>query len=161
MKISFTIFFLAMFSFLLSLQSANACSISSQPLRKQFREADAVFTGKVSKIIEYTPSEKEILLVPENWREWKVWSKVTFEVTKKYKGNISKTQEFISVAWYICGCSTTASEFKEGQDYLIFSQGKSFVGICNSEEIASDTAKKEIEQIDNFGFRLWSRIYPF
>jgi len=142
MKNTFTIFLTAIL-FLIFVQAVEACSILVEPLRKQFRRADAVFVGKVSKVIEYAPTEKEILGVPENWRDWKIWSKVDFEVEKKWKGNLAKTQQFISVAYYICGCSSTMSQLKEGEKYLVFSEGKNFVSVCNTEENESDTAKKK------------------
>jgi hypothetical protein len=141
--------------------SVNACTVTYAPLRKQFRWADSVFIGKVVKVVEYAPTDKEINSIPENWRDWKVWSKVTFEVEKKWKGNISKTQEFISIAYYICACSTTVTEFKENKEYLVFSQKQSFVFVCDSDENESEYAEKKIKHIDNFGFRLWSKIYPF
>jgi hypothetical protein len=141
--------------------SVNSCSISETPLRKQFRRAESVFIGKVIKVVEFTATEKEINSVPENWRDWKVWSKVTFEVEKKWKGNISKTQEFISIAYFICACSTTVTEFKEGKEYLVFSERQSFVFVCESDENEGEYAKKKIKHINNFGFRFWSKIYPF
>lgn len=73
----------------LSICATNACDISALPFRKQFRNANSIFVGKVTKVIEYKPTEKELLSVPENWQDWKVWSKVTFEVERKLKGSIS------------------------------------------------------------------------
>lgn len=141
-------------------QSANACSVIETPLRKQFRRADVVFIGKVSNIIQYKPSEKERLLMPEEWRSWNDFSKVTFEIKKKWKGKVSKTQAFISFA-DVCACSQTVSEFEKGKGYLVFSEEKSFVTICDSNESESETTKREIKRLNNFGFRLWARIYPF
>jgi hypothetical protein len=161
MRKRFVILFVCFFIIQISIKSSNACSISELPLRKQFRIANSVFVGRVSKVIEYKPTDKELLSVPENWRDWTVWSKVTFEVEKKWKGNFSKQQEFIAVAYYICGCSATMSQFKEGEKYLSFSQGKNFVSICDSEESETETAEKKLKRIDNFGFRFWSVVYPF
>lgn len=53
------------------------------------------------------------------------------------------------------------SQFKEGETYLAFSNGKNFVSICDSEESATETSEKKLKRLDNFGFRIWSRIYPF
>lgn len=152
--------------FILSLtlfsQTSLACSIEITPLRKRFRRAESVFVGKVISIAEYNPSEKEKLLIPEYTRDWKYFSKVTFEINEKWKGDVSKKQDFIAIAYFPCGCpGDDIDQFKEGEEFLVFTEDNNFVSICGSEETASGYTKKKIKRLDSFWFRKWARIYPF
>lgn len=147
-----------------SLQTAIACTVYIQPFRKEFRQADSVFAGRIVKVeeINLTEIEKQ-KLVPKDWDGWNVFSKVTVEVNQKWKGNSRKgTKEFFAVAFFDCGCpDSKIDEFVVGQEYLIASPKNTFISICDSKNTNSDRAKAEIKQLDRFGFRLWARIYPF
>lgn len=153
---------------MLCFQSVNSCSIEIPPLRKEFRRAKSVFIGKVLKISDdYVPTEKEKQTIPEYWKEgyWKdkyIFSKVTFEVKKKWKGNVAETQDFVAVAYFFCGCpGGDIDKFKVGEEFLVLATGQNFVTICDSKNANSEWAKGDMKRFDNFWFRTWARIYPF
>lgn len=159
-KICKLIFVVALF-FIFNLQNVIACTIEIAPLRKQFRAAKAVFIGKVVKISQYNPTETEKLRnVPENWRDMDSFSKITIEAQNKWKGNFSGRKDYIGVIGFPCGCDSY-QELKENVTYLFFVYEKNFLTICNAKELDKNWVKKEIKQLDSFGFRFWSRIYPF
>lgn len=150
-----------------SFESLLACSVVEIPLRKQFRNANAVFVGKVVNFVDsYKPNEIEKRSIPSDWRDgyWKdkdIYSKVKIEITKKWKGAVEEQKEFIAIGYFICVCSQKQSSFKVGEEYLFFSESEKFVAICDSHETKFDSTKSEIKNLDSFGFRLWARIYPF
>jgi len=144
-------------------QTVDACTIVVPPFRKEFRRAESVFTGKVINIVDaYSPSEKEAASFPEGWESWKYFSKVTFEVKNKWKGDASGTREFIAVAFYSCGCAgQKIDSFQAGAEYLVFAREKNFVWICDSYKIEDEWAKDRIKRLGSFWFRAWARVYPF
>jgi hypothetical protein len=143
-------------------QAVNACTIKVPPFRKEFRRAESVFTGKVVKIVEaYSPTAKEAASFPEGWESWKYFSKITFEVKHKWKGDASDTREFVAVAFFDCGCPGGFDAFKTGEEFLVFADEKNFVWICDSYKIEDEWAKDRIKRLDSFWFRAWARVYPF
>ncbi len=145
-----------------SFESAIACSIIITPLRKEFRRANTVFTGKVTQVnaVSLTEIEKS-KLVPKNWRSWDIFSKVTVEVHKRWKGSLSGTNEFLAVAFFSCGCETMPLQYDLGKEYLVFAEKANFITICDSRVTQMNNTKTELTKLDSFGFRLWARIYPF
>ena len=144
-------------------QDTNACTIIVPPLRKQFRDSKGVFVGKVIKLTNstYVPNESEKRDIPKVWwDEAEEFSKITFEITKGWKGNFAKQQDFFSINIFSCPCAEIR-KFEEGKEYLVYAAGKNFVTICDSKEIIFAGTKDEIKHLDNFWFRTWARIYPF
>jgi hypothetical protein len=157
----FRLIFIFGLVFIFGFQNVIACTIEIAPLRKQFRGAKAVFIGKVVKISQFNPTETEKLQnVPENWRDMDNFSKITIEAQNKWKGSISSRKDFIGVIGFPCGCDSY-QELKENKTYLFFVYEKNFLTICDAKESDKDWVKKEMKRLNNFGFRLWSRIYPF
>jgi hypothetical protein len=143
-------------------QSVNACTIEITPLRKEFKQAKSVFVGKVISVVEHSPSEKETHLVPKYLRNWKHFSKVTFEIMEKWKGNVSGRKEYLAVAYFMCGCpGPKLDEFKEGQKYLVFAETKNFVHICSAGNLSEDHVAKNAKRLNRFWFRVWANLYPF
>lgn len=161
MNRAFKISVMLALSVMIWFQTADACSISFTPLRKEFRAAKSVFLGKVVKIEDYVPSETEKASIPESWRDWKLFSKVKFEVKNKWKGNLSETREFIAVSYYDCGCPGDADQFKEGEEFFVFASGKHFITVCDAWRTRFENPKQLTKKLDSFGFRTWARIYPF
>ncbi len=162
--------FLILFVFLLTLtfQPLNACSINISPLRKEFRAANAVFVGKVLKIEDYyTPTEREKKEIPDDWtsgsmKDLKIFSKVTFAVQNKWKGNLSGKKEYVAVAYWSCGCpGVELDRFNVDVEYLIFASRKNFITVCDSFREKIEDKAKLIKKLDSFWFRTWARIYPF
>jgi hypothetical protein len=147
--------------FIISFESLIACTVEITPLRKEFRQANSVFTGKILEVEDIDLTEMEIQkLIPREWRDLNVFSKVTVEIKDKWKGNASGTKEFWSVAFGTCSCDPP-KQFEIGKEYLIFAERSNFIAFCDSKPITINWAKSEIKQLDSFGFRLWARIYPF
>ena len=166
MKKIFPVFASLFSALIICFQTVGACSQISTPLRKEFKEAKAVFVGKVIKISQYyTPDEQEKKTIPRFWKEgyWKdkeVFSKVTFEITKKWKGGAAERREFVGVAYFSCGCSKFI-RLKEGTEYLVFATGQNFVTVCDSKDTESEFTKEKMKRLDRFWFRAWAEIYPF
>lgn len=154
-----SIMFVLLFAF--CLQSVNACTVEVLSLRKEFRKANAVFIGKIIDVNDVPISEAEKQkVIPQDWRNETLFSKVMVEIKQKWKGNLKKTQEFWGVVFGSCRCRQP-DNYKLGKEYLIFAQTNNFIAFCDSNEISYDSTKDDIKRLDNFGFRLWSRIYPF
>ena len=142
----------------------NACSIIEIPLRKEFRRAKTIFTGRVVNIADFSPSEDEKILIPTYWQNsnYPPFSKITFEITHNWKHKTESKEVFISVSEEFCGCYLTdLRKFKEGKEYLIISSKKRFISVCESEEQTNDLTKKKIHHFDSFWFRTWTKVYPF
>lgn len=136
------------------------CSVDIIPLRKQFRRADAVFTGRVKKVSDYYPSAFDLQRAPKDLADWKFWSKVTFEIDQKWKGNMRKNEEFLA-AIDVCTCDVRARELKEGVEYLVFAEKRKFLHVCRAHETDNEWAESDMKKLNKFSFRLWSRLYPF
>lgn len=140
--------------------SVAACTIEISPLRKDFRRANSVFIGKLLSIDELTPNTSNEK-IPDEWSDWKVFSKIKFQVERKWKGSYAGEREFVAAAYYTCGCDTRMSQFVEGKEYLVFAESSDFVFVCSAEEIGRLTTTDKMKRLDSFWFRTWARIYPF
>ena len=146
---------------IVSFESLIACTVEITPLRKEFRQANSVFVGKIIEIEDVALTEIEIQkLIPKEWRDLKVFSKITVEVKDKWKGNALGTKKIWSVTFGSCRCDKP-KQFEIGKEYLIFAKRDNFIAFCDSKPTTLDWAKDEMKQLDNAGFRLWARIYPF
>lgn len=153
-------------------QTVSACSLYIPPLRKDFRAAKTVFLGKVLNIEnDYIPTEEEKKSMPSHWKSsdgklqdpysGNLYSKVTFEIKNKWKGDLSGQQAFAALAFWGCGCPGDWDQFKVGEEYVVFASGKKFITVCNAWRTRLSNKAATIKKLDDFGFRLWARIYPF
>lgn len=138
-----------------------ACTIEISPLRKDFRRANSVFTGKLLSIDALKPNTSDEEKIPDSWSDWKEFSKVKFQVERKWKGSFARELEFVAAAYYTCACDTRMSQFAVGKSYLVFAETRDFVSICSAEEIGRTTTTNTMKRLDSFWFRTWARIYPF
>lgn len=151
---------LVVFAFLA--QQVSACEIVIPPLRNEFRQARAVFIGKVKRVQDFTPSPQESLNVPEPWRAYKTLARIHFEISKKWKGPGSREQEYVAIAHLPCGCPGDPwRQFSEGDEYLIFEYDKGFLTVCESDKIGPGHVQDKVKRLNSFWFRAWARIYPF
>lgn len=149
-------------------QTINACSLVIPPLRKEFRKSKAVFIGKVLKVEEtYSPTAKAEKNIPFFWREMAlkyrfIYSKVTFEIKNKWKDNLPKTVDFVTIAAFDCNCPGGGIDFFEiGEEFLVMASGKRFAFICDSKKTSTEWAKSDIKRLNSFWFRAWTNLYPF
>ena len=154
-----TVVFSLIFAF--CLQNVNACTVEVLSLRKEFRKANAVFIGKIIDVNDVPISETEKQkVIPQDWRNETLFTKITVEIQQKWKGKASGTKEFWSVPVGSCRCNPP-KQYELGKEYLMFSEKKNFIAFCNSFEIKDNSTKADLKQLDSFGFRFWARIYPF
>lgn len=155
-------------------QTVFSCTIVIPSFRKTYRESKSVFIGEVLKIEEYYDVAGKERQISEDWLETNdilkkaspqfkgLFSKVTFEIKNRWKGNLSKQEDFIAVAFYDCGCPDNGVDrFEIGKEYLVMASGKNFAAICDSKVADSDWAKTDIKRLNKFWFRVWATIYPF
>lgn len=169
MKYYFRAFILLVSLISFCFQSITACSLDIPPLRKEFRNSKLVFLGKITKIEDYyVPTEQEKAYIPKYWKEIsaemknnKIFSKVTFEIKNEWKGSLPENKEFLSVAYWGCGCPGEIDKFEIKKEYVIFSTEKNFVSVCDSFRQTIMEKPKLIKKLDDFWFRIWARIYPF
>jgi hypothetical protein len=167
MKLSCRLFILLIFISIFCFQNISACSLYIPPLRREFRKAKAVFTGKILKVEDYyLPTEQEKPDIPENWtsgslKNANIFSRVTIEIKKKWKGNLPGKKTFIAVSYWNCGCPGDQDRFEQGQEYIFFTERKNFITVCDSWRGKGFGKETLIKKLDNFWFRSWARIYPF
>ncbi len=138
-------------------ESVVACSIYIPPLRRDFRKAESVFIGRVVSVnaANLTLREKEEL---SDFGDSRSFSRMRFQVLKKWKGARNKELEFSGIAHDFCGCpGGPMDQFVEGKEYLIFARRKTTLSVCESEPVTNE----KIARLDSFWFRTWARIYPF
>jgi hypothetical protein len=155
MRITVLVLFLAIFSFVFFLQTANACSITVPPLRKEFRDSTDVFIGEVVEISD----------APQNYKDKKerfIGGIVKFKIEKRWKGvKASEVSLLSDIIDTTCGGGVGGNlidYFRKGEKYLIFAE-KDYVHFYKSSKL--EDSESEIRRLNDFGFRLWTRIYPF
>lgn len=130
------------------------CSPDVKSHRHDYREAKAIFVGRVASIAA-APG------VAEELGEG-VDAKITFSVERRWKGANNPT---ISVLASYGPVACRGFEFHEGERYLVYAFGdKLFVGtmFSRSRPIGreDEEARREMRQLNSFWFRLTSRL-PF
>ena len=143
----------------------NACSIIEIPLRKEFRRAKTIFTGRVINIADFSPSEDERSLIPTYWQDSNnppQFSKITFEITHSWKNRLNSREEFIGLSERLCGCyGEDFRKFEYKKDYFVISSERKFIDLCYSEEMNNELPQKKIKRFNSFWFRTWTKVYPF
>ena len=137
--------------------SALACQPVFQSHTKYFREAKAVFVGKVIDV-----SENDISQDSEERKYYPY--KIKFLVEKSWKRNKS---EIMVVSDNGSGpCDQV--QFRIGEKYLVYAFGKNltvttYVGNRSRplERVNDDISKKEFAELSSFWFRLKSNLWLF
>jgi hypothetical protein len=139
-----------------------ACSIEIPPLRKDYRRAESVFVAKVIKVEETTLDPSVVNNFPAGWRDWKLFSRISFQIERQWKGPSGTQKEYVGVAFYGCGCpGGPFDQFVAGNEYLVFGGSKNFLTVCESEKTGSEYISDKMKRLDKFWFRTWVEIYPF
>jgi hypothetical protein len=151
MNRAFKIFPILILVMIFGAGSVNACSIDLPSLREQFRESKHVFVGEILEISD----------APEKLRKSKeriINGAVRFRIQKRWKGAKETEISLLSdVVDFGCGGSV-GNKLVKGEKYLIFAR-KDYVYFFEATKIAD--AGDKMKRLDDFGFRAWSRIYPF
>lgn len=130
----YTFLLLLPFLILTPIKRANACScLPPPPAMESLEQAAAVFAGKVVKV-EPAPSETNVEPI-----------KVTFEVSKVWKGELNKTT-IVSTAANSAMCG---NYFEVGEKYLVYaySEGDELMtNICSRTARLKD-ARQDINDL--------------
>lgn len=130
-----------------SIGAACECNINSN--EEIFRQAKAIYVGKLV-LIGTEKIQKE---------GYSPLHTLTFEIGKKWKG--ARNQKTTLLTNYSNMCS--AFEFREGEEYLLYVQKKSYVTseCASSVKLSSKEAQARIKDLSSFWFRLKSRLWIF
>jgi hypothetical protein len=142
-----------------SVSEANACTVEITGLRKEFRRSRNVFVGKVISVAS-VPKEQ---LPPRVVETWGPLDKITFRVKQAWKGQDTGTITVFSNVY--CSCPNKFLEFKEGREFLVFSDRDSIADACSLRvydlATSDEYSKKDMKRIGSFWFRTWATLYPF
>jgi hypothetical protein len=108
----------------LTSNAASACVCLTTTPKKSFRNSRAVFAGKVIDIMAQSDRNRET-------SDSLAWFKVTFEVSKVWKGQVDKQQVVLS-SEYGPGCGHS---FEKGKEYLVYASGEELAiqpGLCDA-----------------------------
>ena len=131
----------------------SACECPGEPHGKKFREAKAIFVGRLLVIgAEEIRKEDSMPL-----------HSLTFDVEKGWKG-VKEGGRVIVFTGSTNLCS--AFEFREGGRYLLYVRRVSEVlyvtsGCASSMEADTDVAQESMKDLSSFWFRLKSRVWRF
>lgn len=143
----------------LGASAVSACSCVDIPLKKKFRDASAIFVGRLAGDIP----EDESLVQQGSSR-----GLFTFEIVKAWKG-VKKDYVAIDLANMPGGGASCEQlyTFDEDTEYLVFAYGKDLkvnVVCSDTKPVSRDygsLTQREIRKLNSFWFRSWTRIYPF
>lgn len=133
-----------------------ACTCVIDPLSKRFREAEAIFIGRLAGTAN---EEKEDV---QN-REQGSW---VLDVKKSFKG-VSKDRIAVDFDMTdFSGACPSLTRLEDDRDYLIFAYGKdlkirSECSDSRSIKAEYDWTAKEIARLHSFWFRIRARLWPF
>jgi hypothetical protein len=133
---------------------ASSCECFERPHRKDFRQAKAIFIGKVVAV-EPNSSEDEESRLNQPYA-------VRLVVERRWKG--PKASEITVLTRNRAACG--GFEFSEGQSYLVYAFGDELVAFtaCTRSgtlEPQNECITKQIQQLNSFWFRLYARLIPF
>ena len=152
-----------LFSLLIgSTNVAYSCTCLQTSHRKEFRQADAVFVGRVIEVAEdksYVPPK---LSVPASFQKLLDSQRrylVRFVIEQKFKGVAGKE---ITLSTYRSDSPCSAMGFSNGETYLIYVHrneggGLEDGGLC-SRTRKFDESSKEYNEVKSFWFRFRSRL---
>ncbi len=131
---------------------ALACSCADFSVRRKFRDADAVFVGRVVELAPAEPSEDFPLAM----------YLVRFEVERRWKGakgrEVEAVADFDRKGW--CGDLNLAV----GERFLIYApreKGRLRVRADCGPNMNAAHAAEEVRRLDSFWFRAKARLYPY
>ena len=136
-----------------SSQAIYPCSCEAPNQRKAFRKAKAIFIGQVLEIKE-SKNQK----VADSLGLVKVYD-IKFKVHKSWKG--VKNSEITVVSdngVLVC----YGFDFRLGEKYLVYANEDDLVVISHCERtVPLAAASEDIPKLNNFFYRLVSRLLPF
>ncbi len=140
---------------ILSAPAAYSCDCTVPKLRRDYREATAIFVGKVVEVrFNQSSDDKTRRLHP---------MAVKLKVEKSWKGVRSPEITVITnEAITVCG----GFEFREGERYIIYAYEKDLVTFnsCSRSRplnYEDEFDAKEIKRLNSFWFRLMAQLNPF
>jgi len=153
--------FLFIFLFGVGTTETFACSCIEIGLGKRFKEAKAVFIGKVADEVE----------IPDDNNLIQGDGVQTLKVIKSWKGIKKKFVDInfdLESAKY-GGMCPVLLQLEEGKDYLIFAYGKEYKiqPVCSDTRELDQTSayyeyqEKQMNKLNSFWFRFWEKIKPF
>ena len=136
-----------------SSQAAYSCSCEAPSQRKAFRKANAIFVGQVLEIRD-SKNQK----VADSLGLVKVYD-IKFKVEKSWKG--VKNSEITVVSdngVLVC----YGFDFRVGEKYLVYANEKDLVVISHCmRTVPIKAADEDIPKLNNFFYRLATRLLPF
>ncbi len=114
----------------LTSNAASACVCLTTTPKKNFRNSRAVFEGKVIDIMAKTDRSRDT-------SDSLVAFKVTFEVSKVWKGKVDK-QQVVLTSGSFPGCEYS---FEKGKEYLVYASAEELTiqtGLCNTIQLLAD-----------------------
>lgn len=144
------------FSFVLiffSYQTVYPCTCKDPSQRKTFRKAKAVFVGTVVEVKESNNKNVADFLGMQ-----KVYD-IKFKVEKSWKGIKDSEITVVSDNGYI---ACPGNVFVIGKEFMIYATGKDLVVVSMCERnLPIEAAKRDINNLDNFWFRFFARVFSF
>ena len=149
-KLLFMKCFLVTITFVVFSASVTAaCECYSDSNEKMFRQAKAIFVGKLVSV-GTDRIQKE---------GYSPLHTLTFDVEKKWKDATTQKITLSTNSSNMC----SAFEFREGKEYLLYVQKNSYVtsDCASSVELTAEVAQNRIKDLNSFWFRLKSRLWIF
>ena len=145
----------------LTAHAAYSCTCLQTAHRKEFRQSDANFAGRVTEIREdasYIPPKLKVSLNLQKMLDSTKRYLVRFKVEQKFKGVEGKE---IVVDAYQSNSPCSGMEFLKGESYLIYADrkdGRLTGGALCSRTRKLDRTSKEYKELNSFWFRFRSRF---
>ena len=140
---------------------AYCCTCLQISHRKEFRQADVIFSGQVIAITQdtsYRPPKLQVSPIIQKRIDSMKRYMVTFEVKRKFKGQGEKE---ITLFTYESDGPCSGMTFTTGERYLIYADRKEGRledgGLC-SRTRKLDNTSKEFRDLNSFWFRFKSRL---
>ncbi|MCA1618299.1 MAG: hypothetical protein LC795_03085 [Acidobacteria bacterium] len=131
---------------------AFACSCAGFSVRQKFREADAVFLGRVAEMTPFGPTEDFPMAM----------YLVRFEVEKRWRGDVGRGVTAVADVDMpvMCGDLNLAV----GESYLIYApreKGRLRVLTDCGPNLNAKYADEEMKRLGGFWLRARARLYPY
>jgi hypothetical protein len=132
---------------------AFPCTCIIKKHRTDFRQAKAVFVGRVIEIDRNR-------MIPERLSGGVIYS-ARIRIEKAWKG--SRKSEVAVFTWRDFGCG--GFDFQPSEKYLVYVFDNELIAYTTCSrtrhyERSSDETDKELKQLDSFWFRLFARVNP-
>ncbi len=130
------ILFIATSLFVLSANAASACLCAQTTPQESLQNSEAVFSGRVFDVTEPSSAQRRLGRRNED-PKFLNRVKVTFEVSKVWKGN-NERQLVVTTYYPMNSCDYS---FQEGQEYLVYASAEDAqlkTGLCRGTKPLSD-----------------------